>query len=187
MAGSLGPNDVTSSYATPAATVAMTIEAWLYSVPYHGIWPRSSRASVVPIAATTAPAAGPPRTVAARTGAAETDTTTPRGSTTGRALASSVATVQKTIPGIPPMGGWIWANVKTAAITTIAAAVVPRTSVRTLLSTARHDDPKSSSPHHYQPFSPAPPASARATTEPRLASSAGTRRSVARMLSTSLF
>ena len=60
-----------------------------HSVPYQGIRPRSSRTSVVPIMATHPPAAGPPRTVAAISGAIETATNVPRGIRTGRADAQS--------------------------------------------------------------------------------------------------
>ena len=42
--------------------------AWFASVPYQGIRPRISRTSVVPIAATQPPTAGPPRVIAATIG-----------------------------------------------------------------------------------------------------------------------
>ena len=45
----------------PRRPPASTSPAWLASVPYHGIRPRSSRTSVVPIAATQPPTAGPPK------------------------------------------------------------------------------------------------------------------------------
>ena len=50
----------------------MTSPAWFASVPYHGMRPRSSRTSVVPITATHAATAGPPRFIAAMIGAMAT-------------------------------------------------------------------------------------------------------------------
>jgi hypothetical protein len=49
-----------------------------------------------------AAANGPPNTITARTGAAATETTTPRGNRTGSALASRAAAVQYARPTGPP-------------------------------------------------------------------------------------
>ena len=54
--------------------------------------------SVVPKRATIAAAVGPPRTAAAISGAVETATWTPSVSWTGRADATRVTAVQKTMP-----------------------------------------------------------------------------------------
>ena len=72
----------------PATTAERRITAWFVSVPYHGIRPRSSRTSVVPISATQAAAVGPPSVAAAIRGAIDTATIVPRGIRTGRADAS---------------------------------------------------------------------------------------------------
>ena len=114
------------SNAIPATTTAAAAAAWLYKVPYHGTCPLNSRSSVVPMRVTTAPATGPPKNMAARIGADPTDTTLPLGSLTGIALATSVATVQKTSPGTPPISSRIGNRKIAAAITTIAAATVAR-------------------------------------------------------------
>jgi hypothetical protein len=90
---------------------------------------------VVPISETTAAASGPPRIIAARIGAEPTDTTLPRGSLTGIALAMSVAIVQKTRPGIPPIASPIGNRKRAAAITRTAAATVARMRRITLVFT----------------------------------------------------
>ena len=83
---------------SPAAIAGRTSAAWLASVPYQGIRPRNSRSSVVPMSATHAPAVGPPRKVAAMSGASETPTIVPRGMRTGSADATKVTTHQNTRP-----------------------------------------------------------------------------------------
>jgi hypothetical protein len=61
---------------------------------------------VVPIAAITAAASGPPKIKLAIIGAAATDTTVPRGRRTGSELAARAAAVQNAIPTKPPIASW---------------------------------------------------------------------------------
>jgi hypothetical protein len=68
-------------------------------------------------------------------GAALTLTITPFGSCTGMALPRSVRQVQNRRPTGPPISGWIGKSKAAAAIATIAAAEVARTSPRTLTFT----------------------------------------------------
>jgi hypothetical protein len=84
---------------------------------------------------TIAAAAGPPRIMEARIGAEPTETTLPRGSRTGKALATSVANVQKIRPGTPPISGRIGNSKVAAAITRTAAATVARMRRITLVFT----------------------------------------------------
>ncbi len=77
--------------ATHAPAIAgSAMPAWLARVPYHGIRPRSSRSSVEPRRATQATAAGPPKFIATITGAMDTATMDPPGSTIGSAEAMRV-------------------------------------------------------------------------------------------------
>jgi hypothetical protein len=71
----------------------------------------------------------------AKIGAEPTDTTLPRGRRTGIALATSVATVQKMSPGMPPMLSRTGNRKIAAAITRTAAATVARMRRLTLVFT----------------------------------------------------
>jgi hypothetical protein len=85
--------------------------------------------------ATTAAASGPPRKSAAKSGAADTDTTVPRGNRTGITLPTSARAVQKANPPTPAISGCSGNNEAAAAIETTAAAVVARIRRRTLVGT----------------------------------------------------
>ena len=86
--------------------------AWLARVPYQGMRPRSSRTSVVPMAATQPATAGPPRPSRRRSGPSRRPAACPCGKRTGSADATSVSTVQKATPssdlelaiGLPAVG-----------------------------------------------------------------------------------
>src|SRR5262245_8518198 len=83
------------SIKSPAAAAGRTMTAWFARVPYQGMRPRISRSSVVPSRATQVPAAGPPKTVAARIVDTDTVNWAPRGILIGTADATSVAATQK--------------------------------------------------------------------------------------------
>jgi len=71
----------------------------------------------------------------ARIGADPTETTLPRGNLTGIALATKVASVQKTSPGTPPIDALTGNRKEAAAITRTAAATVARIRRLTLVFT----------------------------------------------------
>ena len=112
--------------ATPARVPEIASSAWLNTVPYHGMRPRTSRLSIVPITPTAAPASGPPRIAAPKIGAAATETTVPRGSCTGRALAAKARAIQYITPARPLISGRSGNSAIAAAITRTAAATVAR-------------------------------------------------------------
>ncbi len=115
---------VRTSRIAPDETAAITKQARSLSIPYHGTRPRNSRRSNVPAMATSAIAVGPPRNIAATSGAKATDTIRPLGSVTGRTLATNVSAVQKMMPWTPPISGRTGQMTIAAASIRLAAATV---------------------------------------------------------------